>query len=419
MRIVFVGTSELTRRTAQLLLDSDHDVVIIEPDRQVIADLQPTMDCGFLQGDGSKPAVMREAGPKQTDLLFCLTDDDHTNMIASLVGRSLGFPRVVTRIEDPELETICQELGLQDTIIPSLTISRYLADMAQGLNILELSTAIKNEARFFAFLVEDESVHRVSDLNLPPDAKVVCLYREGEFQLADEESKLRKKDEVVILTHSRNLSALRTLGAVALKETLKPKAHNRSMNKLRFFLVVIIFALNASTAGGDDILRKREILDGQAFWDNRDWDWYVENIPFFECPDAEITTTYYYRWELLTKHLTYGSPNSGYSFTEFIDRPFWSGAYGAISCPAGHQLYEARWLRQPRIARLFTLLVSYARSSATQLQHLAGGFGMGRLRSARRCRICQGLAGRLGEELRSLGATAVCPGSGAVLADRS
>ena len=49
--------------------------------------------------------------------------------------------------------------------------------------------------------------------------------------------------------------------------------------------------------------------------------------------------------------MTYGSPNSGYSFTEFIDRPFWSGAYGAISCPAGHQLYEVRWLRDPRYAR--------------------------------------------------------------------
>src|SRR5262249_14257791 len=30
--------------------------------------------------------------------------------------------------------------------------------------------------------------------------------------------------------------------------------------------------------------------------------------------------------------------------------PFWSGAYGAISCPAGHQLYEVRWLREPRYA---------------------------------------------------------------------
>ena len=99
------------------------------------------------------------------------------------------------------------------------------------------------------------------------------------------------------------------------------------------------------------VLDKAVQLQAQTFWDNRDWDWYQQNIPFFECPDADLTTTYYYRWELLTKHLTYGSPNSGYSFTEFIDRPFWSGAYGAISCPAGHQLYEARWLRQPTVAR--------------------------------------------------------------------
>ena len=99
------------------------------------------------------------------------------------------------------------------------------------------------------------------------------------------------------------------------------------------------------------VLDAQKLLDAQTFWDNRDWDWYKANIPFFECPDAEINTTYYYRWELLTKHLTYGSPDSGYSFTEFIDRPHWSGAYGAISCPAGHQLYEARWLRDPRYAR--------------------------------------------------------------------
>jgi hypothetical protein len=93
------------------------------------------------------------------------------------------------------------------------------------------------------------------------------------------------------------------------------------------------------------------LLERQTFWDNRDWDWYREHIPFFESPDAELDTTYYYRWEVVTKHLTYGSPATGYVFTEFIDRPFWSGAYGAISCPAGHQLYEVRWLRDPRIAR--------------------------------------------------------------------
>lgn len=99
------------------------------------------------------------------------------------------------------------------------------------------------------------------------------------------------------------------------------------------------------------ILDKQKLLDVQTFWDNRDWDWYKASIPFFECPDAELNTTYYYRWEVVTKHLTYGSPSTGYTFTEFIDRPFWSGKYGAISCPAGLQLYEVRWLRDPRIAQ--------------------------------------------------------------------
>jgi hypothetical protein len=118
---------------------------------------------------------------------------------------------------------------------------------------------------------------------------------------------------------------------------------------IRILVLVVVVGLVGADDPPGTLLDKQRLLDAQTFWDNRDWDWYQANIPFFECPDPAINTTYYYRWELTTKHLTYGSPASGYSFTEFIDRPFWSGAYGAISCPAGHQLYEVRWLRDPRI----------------------------------------------------------------------
>jgi hypothetical protein len=124
------------------------------------------------------------------------------------------------------------------------------------------------------------------------------------------------------------------------------------MSLLRCLLLALAVSLPAFPArAADSLLSPQVLLDRETWWDNKDWDWYKSNIPFFECPDADLQTTYYYRWELLTKHLTFGSPNSGYSFTEFIDRPFWSGRYGAISCPAGHQLYEARWLRDPRYAR--------------------------------------------------------------------
>jgi hypothetical protein len=101
------------------------------------------------------------------------------------------------------------------------------------------------------------------------------------------------------------------------------------------------------------VLDHRKLLENQTFWDNRDFGWFENNIPFLDTPDAELNTTYYYRWELVTKHLTYGSQDTGYMWTEFINRPFWSGAYGGISCPSGLQFYEARWLRNPRFSHDF------------------------------------------------------------------
>jgi hypothetical protein len=126
-------------------------------------------------------------------------------------------------------------------------------------------------------------------------------------------------------------------------------------NLCNLMSLVLGASLIASSPSAAAVLPARKLLDRETFWDNQDRDWFLQNIPFFDCPDAELTTTFYYRWELVTKHLTYGSPNTGYTFTEFIDRPFWSGTYGAISCPAGHQLYEVRWLRDPRYA------IDYAR----------------------------------------------------------
>ena len=93
------------------------------------------------------------------------------------------------------------------------------------------------------------------------------------------------------------------------------------------------------------VLNKQATLDKFSFWENQDWAWYKANIPFLETPDRDIDMTYYYRWDMMTLHLVYGSPKSGYTVTEFIDRPWWSGTYGAISCSVSQHIYDMRWMR--------------------------------------------------------------------------
>ena len=208
MRAVFIGAGKVSVETAKALIKKGHEVIIIETVKAKIDELSEEMDCSFLMGDGSHPNLLREVNPAQTDFLFCLADSDQDNIIASLVGRSLGFKRIVTSIGDPQFEDICHVLGLEDTIIRSRTISRYLEDMVGGSKETETSAVIKDEARFFTLIAKEEDTVAAKDLKLPADAKVICYYRDGKFSHADEETTFRKGDEVVILTHSKNMPAL-------------------------------------------------------------------------------------------------------------------------------------------------------------------------------------------------------------------
>lgn len=209
MRVVFVGAAPISLMTARLLIERGHEVIIIEADRSVIEELSDSLDCSFLHGDGSSPEILREADPEDSDILFCLTDHDQTNIIAGLVGRSLGFGRVVASITDTEFEPVCKELGLEDTIVPARTISRYLADMLAGIDVVELRTAIRDEARLFSFTATDDDAGEVAELDLPKEARIVWYYRDEDFRIADDSTALKAGDEVVIATHSKHLEELR------------------------------------------------------------------------------------------------------------------------------------------------------------------------------------------------------------------
>ena len=67
--------------------------------------------------------------------------------------------------------------------------------------------------------------------------------------------------------------------------------------------------------------------------------WAAAAVPLFECSDADITTAYYYRWRVFWLHLKRDA-RYGYTLSEFLPRVGWSGPFGTINCPFGHQAAE-------------------------------------------------------------------------------
>lgn len=132
MRIVLLGASNLAMTTVRELLKGGHEVVVIDKDADVIESLDSDFDCSFFCGDGAKPSVLEEVDPASTDALLCLSDDDTSNVLAAVVAKTMEFDKVLLRLEDPDLLSICEQLGLENVIIPDRSISRQLVAFAEG-----------------------------------------------------------------------------------------------------------------------------------------------------------------------------------------------------------------------------------------------------------------------------------------------
>ena len=208
MRIVFSGAGPMTVITSRKLIEGRHEVIIIEVDGAKIEELSEELDCSFVHGDASKPGILSQVDPKDCDLLFCLTNSDQVNIITALLGRSMGFKRVIPSIEDVELQQLCSELKLEDTIIPVQTTSQYLEDMVAGLDNVQLSTFLKNGARLFTFVAGKEEAVDADSIDLPEKTSFLFYYRDDEFYKVDEGTSFKEGDEVVILTRSESLSEL-------------------------------------------------------------------------------------------------------------------------------------------------------------------------------------------------------------------
>ena len=62
--------------------------------------------------------------------------------------------------------------------------------------------------RFIGKKMAIETKGKVAELKLPDEARVICIYRDEQFLLADQETSLHVDDEAIVLTHSKHLAEL-------------------------------------------------------------------------------------------------------------------------------------------------------------------------------------------------------------------
>jgi len=98
MQVIVVGGGLVGSTLAEKLAGDGHDVVLVEQNRELIADLNERLDVQTIHGNGATIPVLMKAA----DLLLATTNSDEANMVVALVGSVIfKVPRVAARLRDP------------------------------------------------------------------------------------------------------------------------------------------------------------------------------------------------------------------------------------------------------------------------------------------------------------------------------
>jgi trk system potassium uptake protein TrkA len=199
MRIVIIGGSRLGVALAERLAEGSHDVVLVDRSREKLDELSERLDCGFIEGDGTLPQILRDAYGDGADALMPMTNHDDVNILSAVVGRSIGFERIVLQIVRAQLLDICEELGLEDVVTPHVTVAGSIVQSLENDERVWSELSAVEGVQFTTYAVPDELVGRnLSELELPEVARAVAITREGKEATVNPATEMRAGDHILV-----------------------------------------------------------------------------------------------------------------------------------------------------------------------------------------------------------------------------
>lgn len=129
MRIVVIGYGRVGSRTVASLVQSGHQISLIDKDGTRLSQASQLEGVELFQGNGIDVDVQRDAGMGEADMLLAVTRDDNVNLMAAQVARShFHVPRAIARVYEPSHAEAAQSDPKLMIVCPTLTAVTMIVD---------------------------------------------------------------------------------------------------------------------------------------------------------------------------------------------------------------------------------------------------------------------------------------------------
>jgi trk system potassium uptake protein TrkA len=216
MFVIAVGGGKVGANVARKLLGMQHEVVVVEQDRQRFAALEEEFEHRAILGDGTEMFVLEQAGIKRPpDVLVAVTGDDEDNMvICQLAREAYGVPKVVARVNDPRNQQHFDLLGITPTISATsmvLALIQHEVPEHELVHLLELRKENLEIVEVEVGSGASAAGKRIEQLRLPPTARLISVMRNGKAEIAVGSTELQAGDQVLAILEPGSEEELRGL----------------------------------------------------------------------------------------------------------------------------------------------------------------------------------------------------------------
>ncbi len=204
MYIIIVGIGNVGFFLANKLLKDKHKVTLIDKNPTVCSRIAQTSSMVILQGDGSKPAVLKEAKAEKANVVVALTQQDEDNLVISQIAKNIfGVSRTIAKVNNPQNVKVFSALGVDVPIDSTSILARIVEEEASFTDFINLLSIKKGRLSIVRVAVSEKSPvanKQIKDIVFPQDAVLVSILRGNDVVIPRGDTRVSSGDEIIGIT---------------------------------------------------------------------------------------------------------------------------------------------------------------------------------------------------------------------------
>ena len=220
-RALIVGGGRIGFRLASRLEEKAIYCKIIEknPDRCVHL-AEGLNKAVVLCGDGSDQSLLAEENIQDMDVVITLTNDEETNILASLLATRMGAKKSITKISKFSYFPLMKAIGIEQVVSPRLSaINTILQHIRRGKVLSAISIKGEQAEVMEALALAPSGIvdKPLKQISFPKGAMVAGIIRKEDIIIPSGDSVIRPDDRIIIFARRQTIPKVEKILSVKLE----------------------------------------------------------------------------------------------------------------------------------------------------------------------------------------------------------